>query len=127
MKKNGVTGIFLESILTSTKKTHRQKYLKLKELQSRIYRHELRANDHVKKSIDRFVYSYEVRSNLYNTENYTAHHLFPKCYFPHEKNNIELGVPLYKNLHEEFHEKYNKFELLLDPITPLIELVNSKV
>lgn len=84
--------------------------------------------DGLKRSIKSYVFSKKVRYGLHNKKNYSAHHILPKYFFPGRMYDSDLGVPLPKNIHVELHMEYPNEMLIMDPISPILEVIsqNSK-
>lgn len=57
--------------------------------------------------------------------NYTVHHLFPQSLFPFMKFDINNAIPLKWPVHNPIHRKYSNLELAIDPITPVIESLET--
>lgn len=66
------------------------------------------------------------KEGLYgHSQKFTAHHLLPTSLYPeglYDEDNVFL---LPEPLHPVIHEKYSNQELLLDPITPIIEVIEN--
>ena len=58
---------------------------------------------------------------------YSIHHPLPKCYFPDRAFDIYNTLPLIKSVHNECHKRYNNKQLLVDPISPVIEVLEELV
>lgn len=85
----------------------------------------------VKKGIKRYIFSKRMRKGISSPYNFTNHHLLPKCYFPDREFDPENCIPFEDSMHKGLHVEYSNKELILDPIMPIINmleisLLNSK-
>jgi len=58
---------------------------------------------------------------------FEIHHLLPKSLFPKEKWIRSNMVPLSHDVHSTLHKQYSTFELIMDPLTPIIEITESQL
>lgn len=56
---------------------------------------------------------------------FSVHHLFPRCFAQDKQFDTDLVIPLFKPIHNTLHKKYSNQELLIDPITPVIESLET--
>lgn len=79
----------------------------------------------LKEGIKGFIFSKNIRKGIYNKKKCDAHHLLPKSLFPYGRYDIDNAIPLNQELHGYLHKEYTNQELLLDPITPLINVLEE--
>lgn len=79
----------------------------------------------IKERIKGFIFSKKIRKNIPNKKKYDAHHLLPKSLFPYGKYDTDNGIPLNYELHSCLHEEYTNQELLLDPIMPIVKVLET--
>lgn len=56
---------------------------------------------------------------------YSVHHLLPKGIFPSLKFDVNNVILLHHSVHEPIHDKYSNLKLAIDPITPVIESLET--
>lgn len=59
------------------------------------------------------------------SKKYQAHHLLPKCLFPDRRFDPDNGIPLNSEIHPILHKEFTNEELIIDPITPIIEVLDD--
>ena len=81
----------------------------------------------VKKGIKRHIFSKKIRKNIQNPDKFTNHHLLPKCYFPDREFDPENCIPFKDSMHYDLHVEYSTKELILDPIMPIVKILEASL
>lgn len=79
----------------------------------------------LKEHIKGCIFSNKIRKGLPNKKRYNTHHLLPKYLFPYGRYDLDNGIPLNYELHGYLHEEYTNHELLIDPIQPIINVLEE--
>lgn len=69
-----------------------------------------------------------IRNGLQGNKEFSMHHLLPQSLFPDRRWQQDNIIPLNtQNMHKPLHKQYTVYELAIDPLTPIIKMIEFQI